>query len=586
MNKITAYSYLRFSSSEQSSGDSYRRQSSLIESFVSKHNLDLQSERFEDLGVSGYTGDNFTHGALGRFISMVNNGDIKEGSWLILESWDRFSRMGHQDSLLKALELLKKKIVIAILEPEQIFDSSNTESFTVNTIRSLVELERGNKESHMKSMRLKAVWKAKKDAALETGKPMTSLCPAWIELKDGTFQLIPEKAEVIRTIFDLSIAGYGRRAISVYLNQHSIKPLSSKARTWHTSYIEKILSNPATYGVLVSYKLNSVDKSRKKDCEIPDYYPAVITREQFILSVKKSKDRTVQRGVSRLGVVNNLFSGLLRCSCGDKLTKKDRRRGCIYYECYSHLEQRGCTRPRIYASVLEDILINAVTYLGAESFFGTDSEDKKREIQQTLELELAKRDDLNDRITNLLGVISRRPSPATENMLAELEDQYNECVFAIEKLEDGLSEQNNAVLTDSEEYIQLVKQLALLSYSEDHDARARFAHWLTQRVTSVVVNDDEIIIKRVFGNEVHIKLLSSDNDCCVWEINDSKIITIPSKLFAPRRRTSLEVIESGRKAYNELLDNNVKPTRSEVSRISGLDRTTVIKRWNEIIADV
>lgn len=583
MNKITAYSYLRFSSSEQSSGDSYRRQSSLIESFVSKYNLDLQAERFEDLGVSGYTGDNFTHGALGRFISMVNTGEIKEGSWLIIESWDRFSRMGHQDSLLKALELLKKKIVIAILEPEQIFDSSNTESFTVNTIRSLVELERGNKESRMKSMRLKAVWRAKKDTALKTGKPMTALCPAWIELKDGAFQLIPKKADIIRKIFELSIGGYGRRAISVYLNQHSIKPLSSRARTWHTSYIEKILSNPATYGVLVSYKLNSVDKSRQKDCEIPDYYPAVVTRELFILSMKKSKDRIIQRGISRAGVVNNLFSGLLRCSCGDKLTKKDRKRGCVYYECYSYLEQRGCQRPRIYGSVLEDILINAVTYLGAESFFGKKDENHKREVQQALDLELAKKYDLAERLRNLIDVLSRRPSSAIEKSLVELEDQYAECIVVIEHLESELSEQNNKLLNDDHEYIRLVKQLALLNFSEDHDARARFAHWLNQQVKTIDINDNNIVINRVFGDGIYINQLSSDNECSVWEVNNSKLITVQSKLFVTRRRTSEEVVEAGRKAYSKLLDEGVKPTRGEVSRISGLDRTTVIKRWEKII---
>jgi hypothetical protein len=66
-----AYSYIRFSSSAQSEGDSFRRQIEKTVKFCEENNLHLSDTRYEDLGVSGYTGENIETGALARFIEAV-----------------------------------------------------------------------------------------------------------------------------------------------------------------------------------------------------------------------------------------------------------------------------------------------------------------------------------------------------------------------------------------------------------------------------------------------------------------------------------------------------------------------------------
>jgi len=91
--KKTAYSYIRFSSPEQAKGDSFRRQLSRTVEYCEKHDLILSETRFQDLGVSGWTGKNIERGALGDFLIAVKAGKIPTGSVLIVENFDRFSRL-------------------------------------------------------------------------------------------------------------------------------------------------------------------------------------------------------------------------------------------------------------------------------------------------------------------------------------------------------------------------------------------------------------------------------------------------------------------------------------------------------------
>ena len=61
-----AYSYLRFSTPEQSKGDSLRRQTALADEYAKRHGLTLDTElNLRDLGVSAFRGDNVAVGALG-----------------------------------------------------------------------------------------------------------------------------------------------------------------------------------------------------------------------------------------------------------------------------------------------------------------------------------------------------------------------------------------------------------------------------------------------------------------------------------------------------------------------------------------
>ena len=82
-----AYSYLRFSTPEQSKGDSLRRQTALADDYAKRHSLTLDTElTLRDLGVSAFRGDNLAVGALGAFLKAVSDGPAPGGTVLLVEA--------------------------------------------------------------------------------------------------------------------------------------------------------------------------------------------------------------------------------------------------------------------------------------------------------------------------------------------------------------------------------------------------------------------------------------------------------------------------------------------------------------------
>jgi DNA invertase Pin-like site-specific DNA recombinase len=80
VGKPKAYSYVRFSTPEQASGDSLRRQTEAARAYAAKHNLELDEElKFYDRGVSAFRGRNVKEGALAAFLEAVRLNDVPSG---------------------------------------------------------------------------------------------------------------------------------------------------------------------------------------------------------------------------------------------------------------------------------------------------------------------------------------------------------------------------------------------------------------------------------------------------------------------------------------------------------------------------
>src|SRR5215813_239734 len=91
-----AYSYIRFSTPEQSKGDSLRRQTEAAADWCRRHKVRLDTgTTLHDLGKSAYTGQhrkNPDRHALAGFLKLVEGGKIPRGSHLIVEALDRLTR--------------------------------------------------------------------------------------------------------------------------------------------------------------------------------------------------------------------------------------------------------------------------------------------------------------------------------------------------------------------------------------------------------------------------------------------------------------------------------------------------------------
>jgi DNA invertase Pin-like site-specific DNA recombinase len=79
-----AFSYLRFSTPEQASGDSRRRQLAMAEKYATDHHLKLDRQlSFRDLGVSAFRGKNAKEGALRAFLEAIEHNLVPKGSFLL-----------------------------------------------------------------------------------------------------------------------------------------------------------------------------------------------------------------------------------------------------------------------------------------------------------------------------------------------------------------------------------------------------------------------------------------------------------------------------------------------------------------------
>lgn len=305
-----AYSYLRFSSLEQAKGDSFRRQTELRDVWLSRNGIILDTSlTFRDEGKSAFSGKHRTNPdrhALALFLQLVEQGKINRGSYLIVENLDRLSREHIRPALTLLLNLIEAGIkVVQLLPVEQVFDEG-VEPMTL--MMAIMELSRGHSESRMKSERVGAAWKRKKEKAAE-GIPLTRQVPAWLTVKDGVFEIVKEKADAVRRIYRMAVDGHGLGVITKTLNTTNVPPIA-RGKKWARSYVAKLLASRAVVGEYQPHKGHSGAARKPDGPPIPDYYPSILSEEQWFAARAALADRRNKPG--RIGRRVNLFTGLLR----------------------------------------------------------------------------------------------------------------------------------------------------------------------------------------------------------------------------------------------------------------------------------
>lgn len=312
-----AYSYIRYSRPEQVKGDSLRRQLALTRGWCMRNGVRLdETLAYHDLGVSGFTGEHRTNPdrhALAAFLEKVKDGTVKPGSFLVIESLDRLSREHVRAGLMLLLGLIEAGVRIVQLVPEYVYDQK-ADDFAL--MIAIAELRRGHAESALKSKRCGEAWAEKKQTAAVEKKPITRIVPAWIEVRDEEFRLIPERSEAVRRIYHMARDGYGVDAIVKALNTEGVPPISAGKRRglhWTTSYVAHILTTRSTVGEYQPHKgkwRRGNPKARQPDGPpIPNYFPAVVTEDEWHATRAAVTSR--RRAVGRPARVVNVFKNML-----------------------------------------------------------------------------------------------------------------------------------------------------------------------------------------------------------------------------------------------------------------------------------
>ena len=148
----------------------------------------------------------------------------------------------------------------------------------------------------------------------------------------------PEKAPVIRMIFDLALDGYGSYRIAKVLLEKKIpittmrlnREVDANYYTWGASRITAILRNPVYYGAHTVCKThqkfirsNTVNKIPVEDREIIEgCHEPIVSKEEW-LRVQKIIDARPNVGVGNSCPYYNIFRGLIVCgTCGRSMQSR------------------------------------------------------------------------------------------------------------------------------------------------------------------------------------------------------------------------------------------------------------------------
>jgi DNA invertase Pin-like site-specific DNA recombinase len=313
-----AFSYIRFSHAKQAEGGGYERQARLSLEWCRRKGARLdESLRLEDLGVSAFRGDNVRDGALAGFLEACRTGRVPKGSVLIVESLDRLSRDQIRPALQLFMAIQDYGVTIVTLQPEREYPPDGADALAL--IEPLIVFARAHEESAMKSHRRRDGWKQARDRARAGGGPMLKTCPAWLEVAEGGFRVKEGPAAVVRRIYDMARDGLGAHRITERLTREKVPPIGNGKR-WVKAYVYRILANPAAMGTHQPQRQEG-KRSVPHGEPIPNYYPPVVSEEEWREAQAAIQGRAGGRGAGRKGAEEtNLFTGLLRYApTGEKM---------------------------------------------------------------------------------------------------------------------------------------------------------------------------------------------------------------------------------------------------------------------------
>lgn len=424
LSRAKAYSYLRFSTPEQQKGDSLRRQTAMALDYAKRHGLDLDLElTFEDLGVSAFRGQNADAGRLAYFLEAVRSGLVPQGSTLLVEQLDRISRLTPRRALRVLEDIVDAGVTVVTMNDGRAYSSGSLDSDPMDLMVAVLTFMRANQESDVKSRRLKDAWEAKRSNIAT--KPLTSRTPAWIRLNPKTtrLELISERAEIVRRIFELTAEGVGQHKIAETFNREGL-PIWGRGALWQRSYVAKILSNPAVIGTYAPgvTEYEGQRKTRRLLEPVEGYFPAAVPLELWReVQALRSTHRAPSRGRHASKPISNILAGLAACPvCGATSTRVQKGKKSVpSFVCTRAKAGAGCTYKAVRYEWVETAVVERLPARLRDTPAGggvADIDTRLGDVEGAL-------DALRDKIENLVANLSVSHSSALSTELRKREGE-------------------------------------------------------------------------------------------------------------------------------------------------------------------
>lgn len=196
--------------------------------------------------------------------------------------------------------------------------------------------------------------------------------------ENGNLVIVPEQAEVVKTIFNLYLDGMTLQQIKEYIEHQQIKTSTGK-ELWATYVIQKMLKNEKYKGCTMFQKTFTEDyltgKRKVNHGERAKYYtedthPAIVSKDIFdrVQEEMKRRERVIRNDDGSIEASKSKFNSkyilgnLLVCGdCGASYRRKTER-GKVLWRCASRIE-KGKNECSLSPTINEEWLIEQLSEL-------------------------------------------------------------------------------------------------------------------------------------------------------------------------------------------------------------------------------
>ena len=264
------------------------------------------------------------------------------------------SRMARNTvTLLETVRELKSMGITVYFEEQNIDTGTDDGEMMLSILASYAQEESLSASENQK-------WRVRQN--FENGQPWRGFMLGY-RYKDGQYIVVPEEAEIVRSIYADFLDGKGVTAIMKRLNKEGI--LTQQGFTWHKSGITRVLKNYTYTGNLLlqtKYRENHLTKrTLVNHGQLPQYH-ATDTHEPIIdigtyNSVQLEMYRRAQKYGKQQSSQKYPFSGMITCAgCGKHYRRKVTAAGPVWIcSTYNTHGKAACPSKAIPESTLMEI---------------------------------------------------------------------------------------------------------------------------------------------------------------------------------------------------------------------------------------
>ncbi len=371
--QLRVAAYCRVSTEQEEQQNSYQVQISYYTDLINRKKEWTLVKVFADEGISGTQAKKRP-----EFLKMIRMCRQQKIDLIITKSISRFAR--NTVDCLEYVRQLKDLGIGVIFEKENLNTLTMTSEFMIALYGSFAQAESESISKNVSWGKQKAYAEGK--VSFQYAKLL-----GYKKGENGKPEIVPEKAETVRMIYNLFLDGLSFTRIKKMLESQNLLTAMGK-KIWSESNIKSILKNEKYVGDALLQKTFTVDciskKVQKNNGERPMYlvtnhHAPIIDRDTFNrvqqeLARRTSKRKISDKTITEQGKYSSKYalSELLICgNCGTpyrRCTWTSCGRKQIVWRCISRLEhgKKYCTdSPTLHEEPLQRAILSAVNeYLG------------------------------------------------------------------------------------------------------------------------------------------------------------------------------------------------------------------------------